>query len=192
MEIKIKRKTKTILFSTMLICLIILSFSLTTQAAADPTMTVDFNSSYTPECFPIKIDVNFVWDYDSINRQKLRSIFIYYTINKLLINEETCLDEETYLSYERKYTDVPRPAVMTFTIPSAGLVPGDNLRFKVEVIWINYVLKESPLSSGPHLIRILDEAGKGELQLGLIIGISAGSLVAVLIVFLYFWRRRRR
>lgn len=180
-----KRKTKTILFSSILICLFVISFSLTTQAAADPTMTVDFNSSYTLEDFPIKIDVNFVWD-EGFNRQKLVSVHVYYSINKLQVGKDT------YVSYERIYTDPNRPEVMTFIIPSEDLVSRDNLRFKVDVVWKNYVGKESSLSDGPHLIKILTEAGEGELQLGLIIGISAGSFVAVLIVFLYFWRRRRR
>lgn len=187
-KMKMKRKTKIVMLSTVFLCLFMISFSVNNVSAADdPTMTVDFNSSYIPPTdFPIKIDVNFVWDLDGVNRQKLYSVHVYYSINKLLVGEDT------YVGYERIYTDPFRPEIMTFIIPSDNLVSRDNLRFKVDVVWKNYIGKESSLSDGPHLIKILTEAGEGELQLGLTIGISVGSFVAVLIVFLYFWRRRRR
>ena len=176
------------MLSTVLVCLFMISFSVNNVSAADdPTMTVDFNSSYLPpEDFPINIDVNFFWDLDGVNRQKLYSVYIYYSINSLTI------PEDDYVAYVRIYTDPFRPDMMSFTIPHDNLVSGDNLRFKVDVIWKNYVGTQSELSSGPHLIKILRESGQGELQLGLIIGISAGSLVAVLIVFRVLWRRRRR
>lgn len=184
MKTKTKRKT-IITSSAIFIFLMLLSFSSTTvNAADDPIMTVDFVSNYTILDLPIEITVLFEWD--TPNLQALMSVHIFYSVNSITV------DGTTFVAYFKSSISDVNPLEVDFEIPSANLQPGDIVRFRVESVWrsvgwVNHDL----IDPTKHVIRIQDATWEGELQIGMIIGISVGSGV-LLIALGYYWFKRRR
>ena len=185
MEIKRKRKTKTVLFSTMLICLFILSFGLNVKAADDPIMTVVHVRNYTPADYPINVHVNFEWG-TGINRQLLTRVDLYYSVNKAIIGEDRVVSYVYSI-----FVDFKRPLTVIMEIPSSALVAGDVIRFKVDATYIKQG-DEKTLSSAKYSIKIQEQSWEEQGNLIMIIGVSAGvALFVVIVLLIYAFRRRR-
>lgn len=187
MKIKTQRKKKMMLLSTAFICLFAISFALNVQAADAPIMSISHVSNYTPKDYPIQIYANFDWDI-GINRQTLLRVYLYYSVNSLTI------DEDNYISYIWTLFDSPRPLSVVLTIPTAALVAGDTIRFKVTAVWKPAFSQEVELvDNTKYKIDIQEEDWEEQGNLIMIIGISAGVAVFVCIVLLvYVFRKRRR
>lgn len=186
MNLKTKTKRKTAILSIAFMCLFVLSFGLTVKAADAPTMSVVHVDSYTSANYPINVYVNFEWD-TGLNRQVLLSVHLYYSINKVTIGETN------YVLYEWEiFGDPQRPLTVVMVIPSAALVPGDVIRFKVDALGMFYNGDEFSLSSEKYTIRIQEVGWEEQGNLIMIIGISAGVALFVCIVLLIYAFRRRR
>jgi len=187
-KIKMKRKNKTILFSTMLICLFILSFSLTTQAADPPVMTVTHDNFIEISDLPIKINVNFQWD-TGINAQALYAVHVDWDIDKTIV-------AGLYrVSYAYTVGNEPRPILIVLTLPTTGMVENSTIYFKVSYSWKPYfssLVEETP--SNIYSIDIRYEGYtevKEKQDLYLYIGLGSAGAVLLIVLALIYTRRRR-
>jgi len=155
---KIKMKTKTILFSSMLICLFVIGFINPVYAADPPIMTVDFNNQYEVQNLPIKVVILFDWDDEAFfNQQLLWYVHLDWDIQKNVVAE---LYRESY-----SYLDagaVGRPTSVTLTIPKEGLNENHTVYFEITYAYLRGgdTIVESP--SKTYQVDILYEGEKAE------------------------------
>lgn len=181
-----KTKRKTILFSSILICLFIAS--LTTQAAVDPIMTVDFEPEYYEKDLPIKVNVLFTWASGSA--QRLEYVYLDYNVNSKVI------DGSFRLTYD--WDDVvanARPTKVTLGIPSLVARANDTVWFKISYVW--HTLWGNDILEAPtekYKIDILYEGQKkaeqGDMTLYIVLG-GAAAVVLIALAVIYTRKRRR-
>ncbi|MCG3255971.1 MAG: hypothetical protein KAU62_07795 [Candidatus Heimdallarchaeota archaeon] len=187
---KTKRKTKTILFSSMLICLFMVS--LTTQAAAEPPrMSLVYEDRMETQELPIKVVVNFEWDTDSW--QKLSYVYLDWDNDKDITAGLYRVEKTFQIDYSAK-----RPTELALTIPAEGSkYENGSVYFKIIYCWnkcgsiIDNI--EEPVEI--HEVEIYYEGGiADEEEDDLILYIILGSVAAVVLIALavMFTIRRRR
>ena len=187
---KTKRKTKTILFSSMLICLFIAS--LTTQAAADPPrMSLVYEDRMETQELPIGVVVNFEWDTDSW--QLLSYVYLDWDIDKDIIAGQYRVKKTFGTDYSAK-----RPTELVLTIPAEGSkYENGSVYFKIIYCWnkcgsiIDNI--EEPVEI--HEIKIYSEGGivaeeEDQTTLYIILG-SVGAVVLIALAVMRTTRRRR-
>jgi len=191
MKLKMKRKTKTILLSSILICLFVVSFSSTVSAADDPTMSVDFESEYYESDLPIRVNVLFAWAPNAA--QRLESVYLDYNINSKVITDEWRIEYEGF-----SVNGIKRPIKVTLEIPELGIRENDTVWFKVSYIWHTiYGDDQLVAPTTKHRIDVLPDGEKkedkdpaDERTLYIVLGAALAALLIVAFV-IYSMRRRR-
>ena len=184
-----KRKTKTILISSLLICLFMISFSLGTKAAAPPIMTVDYSNEIEVQNLPIRVSVNFDWDDEAFfNQQLLRYVYLDWDVQKNVV-AGAYREEYSYLDPGA----VARPTIVLLTIPRAGLDENHTVYFEITYEYLRGGdLTEVPPSK-TYKVEIFLEGGIAEAeQADLIVYIVLGGAAAiVLIAFAVIYTKKR-
>ncbi|MCG3255995.1 MAG: hypothetical protein KAU62_07915 [Candidatus Heimdallarchaeota archaeon] len=193
MNLKTKRKTKTILFSTMLICLFILSFSLGTKAAVDLIYDgVSYANQIEVQNLPIEVSVLFIWGTGA-SVQSLDYVHLDYDTQKDIVEG---LYRVSYDPLDDILNYDPRPEIVSLTIPEGNLDENDTVYFKIIYQW--YKFGESNIIEKPskvHKVDILYQGEEADIKedqttLYIILG-SCGAVVLIALSVMYTIRRRK-
>ena len=187
-----KRKTKTILFSTMLICLFILSFSLGTKAAVDLIYDgVSYANQIEVQNLPIEVSVLFIWGTGA-SVQSLDYVHLDYDTQKDIVEG---LYRVSYDPLDDILNYDPRPEIVSLTIPEGNLDENDTVYFKIIYQWDKFGKKN--IIEKPSRVHKVDILYQGELAdqaqddriLYICLG-SAGAVVLIVLALIYTRKRR--
>ena len=192
MKIKMKRKTKTILFSTMLICLFAISFSLGTKAAVDLIYDgVSYENQIEVQNLPIEVSVLFIWGTGA-SVQSLDYVHLDYDTQKDIVEG---LYRVSYNPLDDILNYDPRPEIVSLTIPEGNLDENDTVYFRIIYQWDKF--GEKNIVEKPSRVHKVDILYQGEIAdqekddriLYICLG-SAGAVVLIVLALIYTRKRR--
>ena len=167
MRISLRKKSKTILLSLIVMCLIFGSMGV----KAEPSVKILTCSSYVEPDRIIYLDLGF--EYEN-TYQKIIKVWLHYYVNNY-----------TYDNYKIFYPETDRPERMSLTLSTFGLnlVYGDTIMLKVVCEWHNGVW-------GNLIAEQIVDVREKSTGLGTILGIVFGGIALITLITILLVRRK--
>ena len=167
MKISLRKKSKTILLSLVVMCLIFGSMGV----KAEPSVKILTCSSYVEPDRIIYLDLGF--EYEN-TYQKIIKVWLHYYVNNY-----------TYDNYKVFYPETDRPERMSLTLSTFGLslVYGDTVMLKVVCEWRNGL-------GGTLIAEQIVDVREKSIGLGTILGIVFGGIALITLITILLVRRK--
>ena len=176
MKISLRRKSRTILLSLVLLFLMFKSMGV----KASPEMGIsDCTSSIKPG---ETVYLTIIFEFENIWQGLTTEIFLYYSVNSYAYdNCKTIPNEDAQ----------PEQKHLTLSTSGLGLEDGDKIRLKVACDWGVILVLKGTLEDTATVNVYEDKLG-GSLGLGAILGIVFGSIALTTIVVITIVRSRKK
>ena len=177
MKIGLRKKSRTILLSLVVMCLMFGSMGV----KASPDMWISDCSSSIKPGETIYLTSSF--EFENIWQGLAKEIFLYYSVNSYAYdNYKTISNNDA--QPEQKY--------LTLSTSGLGLEDGDVIRLKVACDWgvVGFVKKGTLEDTAT--VNVYEDKLGGSLGLGAILGIVFGSIALTTIVVITIVRSRKK